>query len=43
MRCEGMDWMNLAPDSEKQQALLNAVNELLCFTQGCEFLEWLSN
>jgi hypothetical protein len=39
MRCEGMDWMNLVQNSDKQQALVNAVNEPLCFIQCCEFLE----
>jgi len=43
MRCEGMNWMNLAQGTDKQQALVNAVNELFGFIKGCEFLDQLGD
>jgi len=39
MRCEGMNWMNLAQDIDKWQALVNVVNEPFGFLKRCEFLD----
>jgi hypothetical protein len=39
MRYEDMHWMNLAEDRDKWHALVNAVNEPLCFIKVCEFLD----
>jgi len=39
MRCEGINWMNLAKGTDKQQALVIAVNEPFSFIKGCEFLD----
>jgi hypothetical protein len=39
MRCEGMNWMNPAQDIDKQQSLVNVVDEQFAFIKGCEFLD----
>lgn len=38
-----MNWMNLAQGTDKQQALVNAVNEPFGFIKGCEFLDQLGD
>ena len=41
VRCEGMDWIDVAQDRDRWLALVNAVMNLRVSIKCREFLDWL--